>query len=886
MSADKSKTIKYLKDYKPYPFLVERVALTIELDLEATVVKATIQFARNPKSADTEGRLRLHGRELQLQAISMDTVPLAADRYSVTSQHLTVTDCPDNFSLQTEVIINPKANTSLEGLYASGNMLCSQCEAEGFRKITYFPDRPDVMTVYTTKLIGDKELFPTLLSNGNLINEGQLGDNRHFALWQDPFSKPSYLFAVVAGDLVCIRDGFTTISGREVDLRIYVEPQNRDKCAHALLSLKKAMAWDEKRYGLEYDLDIYMIVAVDDFNMGAMENKGLNLFNAKYVLAQPQTATDTDYHLIEAVIGHEYFHNWTGNRVTCRDWFQLSLKEGLTVFREQEFSGESISPDIQRIQDVTLLRSNQFPEDAGPTAHPVQPSSYLEINNFYTLTIYEKGAELVGMLKKLLGAKKYRLGIDLYFQRHDGQAVTVDDFLAAMEAASAKDLSQFKRWYKQAGTPMVSATGKHDPTNKQYTLELSQFCPSTPGQEEKKPLHIPITMGLLDDTGRQLPLILLDEEPAVPPLCERVLELQKTQQKFTFIDIAKPPIPSLLRGFSAPVRMKANLSDSDLAFLWSHDTDAFNRWDGGQELATRLLIAIIESGQPAERVERERVELFVDAFCKTMNDSTLSPAPRTLALTLPSERTLLDRAKEPDPQRVHLVREWLRKLLAERLSGDFIRLFNEFSDDIAYNFNPIDAGRRSLKNLSLSYLIASGNSDYRKLALDEFHTADNMTDRLGALAPLSAMDCLESRDALAGFEAMWAGEPLVMDKWFSLQAMAPLPGTLDRVKQLMGHPLFTMKTPNRVRALIGAFCHSNSYRFHDLSGDGYQFLSDMVLELNGINPQIAARLLTAMSQWRHIEPQRRTMMRSTLQHIAKQPALSRDVYEIVTKIIG
>jgi aminopeptidase N len=886
MPANKSKKIKYLNEYKPYPFKVIHIDLTLEMTLDLTQVRAKIQFERNPVSQEKNADLCLNGRDLKLISIALDGITLPSDRCIITPEHLTISNCPDKFNLETVVEIQPSANTSLEGLYSSGKMLCSQCEAEGFRKITFFPDRPDVMARYSCKLIADTKDFPILLSNGNLIDSGKLDNGKHFATWEDPFVKPAYLFAVVAGDLICKEDSFTTKSGNDVALRIYVEKQNQDKCAHALLSLKKAMAWDEKRYGLEYDLDIYMIVAVDDFNMGAMENKGLNLFNAKYVLAQPNTATDSDYHLIEAVIGHEYFHNWTGNRVTCRDWFQLSLKEGLTVFREQEFSGESISSDVQRIQDVTLLRGNQFPEDAGPTAHPVQPDSYLEINNFYTLTIYEKGSELVGMIKKIIGGENFRRGIDLYFERHDGQAVTVDDFVAAMEHTSNRDLSQFKRWYKQAGTPVLQIDGIHDPKTQTYQLTIKQQCPPTPGQEEKDTFHIPITMGLLDREGNALPLSMPEDSKTQKIVTQRVLELTKEQEIFTFTSIANPPVPSLLRGFSAPVRMKVNLSDEELAFLWSHDSDTFNRWEGGQELATRLLLTLIESNDSLQNIVPDQVDSFVTAFATTLNDAKLDPAPRALTLNLPSSRTLLDRATVPDPQRIHIVREWLRNTLGNRLEDGFKTLLDDFSGQKAYKFTAKDAGVRSLKNLALAYLVSSNNTDYRKLALERFHKSDNMTDRLGAMSPLTAIECSERVEVLAHFEDMWQDDMLVMDKWFSLQAVAPLPDTLDRVKKLMDHSRFTMKTPNRVRALIGAFCHSNPYCFHDISGEGYGFLANNVLELNQINPQIAARLLTSMSQWRRFSDERQGLMRVELERIAAHSKLSRDVYEIVSKILG
>ncbi len=886
MSSGKDKKKKYLKDYKPYPFLVEQIDLTLDLHPVATKVRAVTRFATNPASRDSTSELQLYGRDLSLKYIALDDVELHSAGYSVSDEHLIVHDCPKKFTLTTEVEISPKANTSLEGLYASGAILCSQCEAEGFRKITYYPDRPDVMARYSTRLVADAREFPVLLSNGNLVDSGPLDGGRHFAVWNDPFPKPSYLFAIVAGDLICRQDEFVTCSGRRVDLKIYVEAVNQDKCAHALASLKKAMQWDEKRYGLEYDLDIYMIVAVDDFNAGAMENKGLNLFNAKYVLAAPQTATDSDYHLIEAVIGHEYFHNWTGNRVTCRDWFQLSLKEGLTVFREQEFSGESISADVQRIQDVTLLRNNQFPEDAGPIAHPVQPDSFIEINNFYTLTIYEKGAELVGMIKMLLGTEQFRRGMDIYFQRHDGQAVTVDDFVAAMESASGRSLDQFKLWYRQAGTPFLEVTGQHHPDSATYSLTFSQLCPPTPGQKEKQPFHIPIAMGLLDADGNELPLRLQGENDTATPVTKRVLELTAEKAEFVFTDIAKPPVPSVLRGFSAPVRLKADLTDHELAFLWSRDSDAFNRWEGGQELASRLLIDIIESGRDPETVAVDRVDLFVAAFAKTMNDDKLPPAPRALALTLPAYKTLMDRVHEPDPQRIHNVREWLRSTIAKRLESELNRVFSTYSDKEPYSYTAESAGRRSLKNLALAYLLTHDNDNYRKLAIAQFHQADNMTDRLGAMSPLTAIDCQERIEVLEAYEKMWANDPLVMDKWFAMQAMAPLPDTLSRVRQLMQHPLFTMKTPNRVRSLIGSFSHSNPYCFHDPSGNGYRFLADRVLELNLINPQIAARLLTAMNPWRRFCAKRSQLMHSSLRRIADAEHLSRDVYEIVTKILG
>ncbi len=876
---------KHLKDYTVADFLVETVALTFFLDADETRVHSRLRVRRNPEATDPRAPLHLDGQELHLNRLRLDGDEPAAERYRVTAEALIIADMPDSATLELETTIHPAANTALEGLYQSGGLLCTQCEAEGFRKITYYPDRPDVMARFTTTLIADPQRYPQLLSNGNRVDERTLPDGRRSVTWEDPFKKPAYLFALVAGDLVWKGDRFTTVSGRTVDLRLYVERENIEKCDHALASLKKAMAWDESRFGREYDLDIYMIVAVNDFNMGAMENKGLNLFNAKYVLAHPETATDDDYHQIEAVIAHEYFHNWTGNRITCRDWFQLSLKEGLTVFRDHLFSADTTTPAVQRIREVRLLRNHQFPEDAGPTAHPVQPDTYVEINNFYTLTIYEKGAEVVRMLHILLGDDGFRAGMDLYFERHDGQAVTVEAFVRAMEAANGVDLQQFRLWYRQAGTPRLHVTWQHDAGAKTVTLVVRQSCPATPGQLEKKPFHIPLALGLLDrDHGTPLPLRLAGEPASSPAATNRVLELRNSEERFVFQGMAKPPIPSLLRGFSAPVIVDSALRDEELAFLWSRDEDPFNRWDAGQTFATRTLLTSI--GEVRKGAGLRLNAGFTTAFSAILNDTALAPDLAALALTLPAEKFLLERMAPADPQAVHSAREFVRRGLADALHDDFLKCFQKYELSEPDRYDPKLSGVRALKNTCLAYLLTRETGNMRQLALERFRNSDNMTDRLGALVPLVHNDCPEGRTALAEFQERWRADPLVMDKWFSIQATQPREDALERVVELMSHPLFTIHNPNRVRALIGAFCSGNSVAFHHPSGSGYRFLVDRVLALDALNPQIAARLLTNLSPWRRFEESRQRLMKQALEQVVNAPSLSRDVYEIAHKSLG
>lgn len=864
----------YLKDYAPYPFRIDSLDLRFELEETRTRVTARSRWQRL-----TAGPLRLDGQELELAALRLDGRALSADEYSVDADVLTIAQVPDRFTLEIETLINPAGNTALEGLYVSGGNFCTQCEAEGFRKITYFPDRPDVMTVYTTTLIAEQARFPVLLSNGNLVAEGSRDDGRHYATWHDPFPKPCYLFALVAGNLDCVEDSFTTMSGREVALRLYVRSHDLDKTAHAMASLKRAMAWDEQAYGREYDLDIYMIVAVSDFNMGAMENKGLNIFNSRYVLASPDTATDADYVAIEGVIGHEYFHNWSGNRITCRDWFQLSLKEGFTVLRDQQFTTAMLDSAVPRIDDVRLLRAHQFQEDAGPLAHPVRPQSYQEINNFYTLTVYEKGAEVVRMLHTLLGAELFRQGTDLYFSRHDGQAVTTDDFVQAMMDVSGRDLSRFKRWYDQAGTPRVSVQRAFDPARQTYTLTLRQSCPPTPGQEHKLPFHIPLRLALLGSNGAALPLRLEGETAAVGT--ERVLELTAEEQSFVLTDIAAEPVPSLLRGFSAPIKLQMELEDSELAFLMGHDNDSFNRWEAGQQLALRVLLRLIEVLRSDSRPVLD--EKFSAAFARTLADGVLDPALIAEALTLPAEEYVAEFMAEVDPQAIHVARQYLRRNLGFAHRHALLDTYMRLTDDGPYQADALAMGQRRLRNLCLGYLVELGNDEVRSLAMSQLRLGANMTDVQAALTALVHSGAPERSEALAAFHARWRDEALVLDKWFAIQATAPLPGTLEQVKRLAASEDFNIKNPNRVRSLVGAFSARNPVGFHQADGGGYAFLADYVCELNALNPQIAARLLTPLTQWRRYDAVRQQLMRAQLERIGAVPALSRDVAEVVEK---
>ena len=873
---------KYLKDYRPPGHLIDGIALHVELAPEKTRVRARLQVRENPATSEPPGYFYLHGRKLELLHVLLDGRELTGHEYSLDDEGMTIPGTPDSFVLETLVEINPQANTALEGLYRASDIYCTQCEAEGFRKITFFPDRPDVMTRYTTTLVGDVDSTPILLANGNLIDTGVLEDGRHFATFEDPFPKPSYLFALVAGRLTVIEDRFMTMSGREVSLQIYVEDRNRHKCAHAMLSLKNAMRWDEQTYGLEYDLDEYKIVAVDDFNMGAMENKGLNVFNSKYVLARPETATDADYQGIEAVIAHEYFHNWTGNRVTCRDWFQLSLKEGLTVFRDQEFSADMGSRAVKRISDVRLLRSVQFPEDAGPMSHPVRPESYIEINNFYTATVYNKGAEVIRMYQTLLGEAGFKNGLKLYFERHDGQAVTTDDFLAAMSDANAFDLDQLQTWYSQSGTPVLDISGDYDEAVQEFRLHVRQSCPATPGQPDKRPFLIPLQVGLIGPDGADIPLQLAGESH--PEGTSRTLHVTEREQSFAFVNLPFAPIPSLLRNFSAPVRVNFPYSRDQLAFLFAHDSDAFNRWEAGQRLATDLILEIVAGSADDRKVEVP--EAFLAAFRTALTDSQADPAFLALALTLPAEPELAEAMVVADPVAIHTARQGVRQTLAKELNGEFRQVMANMQDHDLYSPDPGSIGRRSLKNLCLGYLALLDDAEIHRAGFDQYLDSDNMTDRMAALACLVHNRLPGYPEALAAFYHKFHGDPLVVDKWFTLQATAPGPQTLDHVRELMAHPAFTMRNPNRVRSLIGAFAHGNPACFHDPSGAGYAFVADRVLELDPINPQVAARMLAPLSRWKRYQEKQQKLMCDQLERIRRNTSLSNDVGEIVEKSLS
>ena len=870
-----------LEDYALPPFLIDEVDLDFELDEARTLVRARLKVRRNP-AAEPAADLVLDGRGLDTHAVRIDGEPVSGNRVEIATETLTLRDAPDAFVLDTEVAIRPGANKSLEGLYASSGNLCTQCEAEGFRKITWFLDRPDVMARYRTRIAADPRRFPVMLSNGNDVDHGALDDGRRYVVWEDPFPKPAYLFALVAGRLQCVEDSFTTRSGREVALRIYVEAHNLDRCGHAMRSLKHAMRWDEDVYGLEYDLDIFMIVAVDDFNMGAMENKGLNVFNSVYVLARPDTATDNDFAAIEAVIAHEYFHNWTGNRVTCRDWFQLSLKEGLTVFRDQEFSADMTSRAVKRIRDVRLLRTHQFAEDAGPMAHSVRPDSYIEISNFYTVTIYNKGAELIRMLHTLLGDEGFKAGMRLYFERHDGQAVTTGDFVGAMEAASGMNLGQFRRWYTQAGTPVLTARGAYDAARSQYVLDIEQRTPPTPGQPEKLPLHVPVRVALLGEDGRNVPLHCAESDLAGEN--EAVFDVREPRHTFRFSNVPARPVPSIARGFSAPVKVEIERGDDELAFLIARETDPFNRWDAAQEYSTRLMLKMVE-----DRLAGADLDLpdeFVLAMRALLLDEAIDPAFTAEALTLPSESNLADRMEVIAVEAIHNVREAVRATLALRLEDAFAYVYDANRPRGPYRFDAEGAGRRGLQNLCLGYLMELDDPAVRSNCRHQLETADNMTDALAALACFANARAPERDDRLAWFEERWRDDPLVLDKWFALQATSRLPDTLDRVRKLLRHRRFDIENPNRVRALIGAFCHANQHRFHDASGEGYRFLSEHVLAIDAFNPQSAARLLSAASRWRRLDAARGALLRGELERILAVPKLSKDCYEVAKKFLA
>jgi aminopeptidase N len=868
-----------LDDYRPSDFLIDRVDLDVRLDPAGTRVTATLALRPNP-SGRPGVPLVLDGDELSLKGLALDGRDMPASAYEATPQSLTIGEPPRRaFTLTIETEINPTANTKLMGLYRSSGNYCTQCEAEGFRRITYFLDRPDVLAVYMTRIEADRDEAPVLLGNGNLVDSGPVaGTDRHYAVWHDPHPKPSYLFALVGGRLAKVDKRFTTMNGRTVELAIYVEPGKESRADYALDALERSMRWDERVFGREYDLDVFNIVAVSDFNMGAMENKGLNIFNDKYVLASPETATDLDYANIEAIIAHEYFHNWSGNRVTCRDWFQLCLKEGLTVFRDQEFSSDERSRPVHRIAEVKALRARQFSEDASPLAHPVRPTEYTEINNFYTATVYEKGAEIVRMLKTLIGDENFRRGMDRYFERCDGTAATVEDFLGAFAEVTGRDLSHFSHWYVQAGTPRVAVKGSYDASARTYRLDLAQETAPTPGQPQKKPMAIPVVLGL----------VALDGSP-LEATSERVgpgglVLFDKASESLTFTNVTARPVPSLFRGFSAPVKLSLDLANDELLALLRHDTDPFNRWQAAQTVAMRLLVQL-STGANVDIADMDELAAALLAFLDA--EAMRDPAFAALVLTLPSEADIAQEiAANVNPDAVHEARRELRRRIGKHCSARLRALRDALSDDSPYSPDAASAGRRSLRNAALDLIAGADPALGERLAAEQIDRATNMTDRLAALGTLTTIPGAARETALAAFGQTYADEPLVLDKWFTLQASIPEPATLERVKDLMRHPTFAMTNPNRVRALIGSFAMLNPPQFHQPTGAGYDFLADIIIELDGSNPQLASRLATSFGSWRMMDQARRERAEKALHRIAEKANLSRDVGDIVQRSLG
>ena len=871
----------YRSDYRPPSFLIERIALTLRLAVEAdgaTRVISRLSVRRAPATpADTA--LRLDGRCLELLGLRLDGRAVEAAAYRRDDQSLTLLRVPERFTLDIETRINPAANTSLEGLYLADGTYLTQCEAEGFRKITYYLDRPDVMARFTTRIEADARAYPVLLSNGNCVALGPLSDGRHFAVWEDPFPKPSYLFAMVAGDLAHRRADYVTGSGRRVDCRIYAERDNLSRCEHAMRSLHAAMAWDERVYGREYDLDIYMIVATNSFNMGAMENKGLNIFNAKYVLASMDTATDAEFEAVESVIAHEYFHNWTGNRITCRDWFQLSLKEGFTVFRDQQFSADSHSPDVKRIDDVRVLRAVQFPEDSGPMAHPVRPDAYEQINNFYTATVYNKGAEVVRMQRNLLGAQGFRAATDRYFERHDGQAVTTDDFVRCMEDTSGRDLTQFRHWYAQAGTPQVTVRAEYHQAQRRYRLTCTQHCPATPGQPEKPPFHIPLAMGLVDTQGNDVPLRLA-AEPDAAAETTKVLELTQVSQTFDYVDVPAGVRPSLLRGFSAPVKITFDYSDDDLAFLMAHDSDGFNRWDAAQQLGARAILGML--AQRAQGHAMVTPAPLIQAFAAALTSDAPDQSLQAEVLTLPTIRYLAECLDSVDMLGLCDARDAVQRAICQALNEPLKALYSA-NAAAGHAWTPAETGRRRLRNLCLAYLCAVPDDAALALATTQFETAANMTDGLAALRCLARFEHAAADAAIEAFYQRWRNDTLVLDKWFTVQASADRADALTRVQALESHAAFSLRNPNKVRALIGAFVTANPRHFHAADGSGYRYLADKILALDALNPQIAARLSGSFTDWRRHGAASRQLLRVQMERIIAHDGLSDHTAEVIGK---
>ena len=868
----------YLKDYQQPDYLIDKVSLRFELFEGKTWVHAQLHFQANESVSPSEN-LELHGEQVKLLEVKVDGKQLSEQDYLLSAESLTIKNVPRQFVLTTLVEIDPAQNTALEGLYLSSGNYCTQCEAEGFRKITYYLDRPDVMTIFSVRIEADQEKIPVLLSNGNRVSEGKLEDGRHFAEWHDPHPKPSYLFALVAGNLSCCRDKYTTSSGREVSLEIYTEAHNADKCAHAIASLKKAMQWDEDTFNLEYDLDAYMIVAVDDFNMGAMENKGLNVFNSKCVLASSKTSTDADYMSIEAVIAHEYFHNWTGNRVTCRDWFQLSLKEGLTVFRDQEFTSDMTSRAVKRIQDVRYLRTYQFAEDDSPMAHPIRPSSYVEINNFYTLTVYEKGSEVVRMYQTLLGREGFKKGMQRYFEKHDGQAVTTDDFAAAMAEANNFELGNFLNWYSQSGTPTLNVSSDWDKDKQQYAVTFEQQLPTNKMQPEPQSYLIPVKTALFDTSGK--PMTLSVEGGIYEAAQELTLHVTQMRQKFVFTNIKENPTPSFLQNFSAPVKLNYQYNDDDFVFLMANDSDTFNRWDAGQRFATEwLLDAMIALKTDTTLPDASQ---YIKALEVVLSDKNIDSAFKAEMMVLPQESYLADFIQPIDVDAIYQARKLLQVNIAQSLETLLLEIYQQNNVAGEYQYNATDMGKRRLASICLMYINLLAKDEYVVLAKAQFDATNNMTDSMAALESVNDLDVSFRGEALAAFGDRWKDDALVMDKWFSLQARSRKPGVLDTIKELLNHPCFSIKNPNKVRALISVFAMANSTAFHAKDGSGYAFLADKIIELNAINPQVASRLVKPLIDWKKYDTGRQQLMKQALQRIKEAPDLSRDVFEIVSR---
>ena len=906
-----------LEDYSPPPFVVDSIDLDFELASDECLVTSTLSV-RRARGTPAGTPLVLDGTALEPTAVALGGRNLERDEYGLDEHRLvfpaSIVEAADgdapglerggapgsgaktgsasaastgtSFEVTIGTRLVPRRNTTLKGLYESNGILCTQCEAEDFRRITFFPDRPDVLARYTTTVRAAQADFPVLLSNGNLVASGSLAGGRHFVRWEDPFPKPSYLFALVAGDLELVEDTFVTASGRDVTLRIYSEPHNIARCGHAMESLKRAMRWDETVYGLEYDLDLYMVVAVDHFNMGAMENKGLNVFNSRYVLADPETATDADFANVEAVIGHEYFHNWTGNRVTCRDWFQLSLKEGLTVFREQQFAADMGSRAVKRIRDARLIRDHQFKEDGGPDAHPVRPTAYREINNFYTTTVYHKGAEVIRMMHTLLGAEAFGRGMSRYLERHDGSAATTDDFVASMEDGGDIDLGQFRRWYEQAGTPILHLVEDYDSATRELTLVVRQELPATADGSPKEPVHLPLAIGLVGPDGKPL------RSPAPGGAAPRadgtlVLDVRAPEETFVFRDLDARPLVSILRGFSAPVKIAMDRCDRDLLTLLAHDPDPFARWDAGQTLALARLDRLIRIGGRPGSGAPAADPTFVAGMRAVLLDRAVDPALAAEILTLPSERHLAGRMERIDVDAIHLARRTLLRALAEALEPDLTGTRRELrSSREAYRYEPDGAARRALANACLGLLASTESAPARRACLEQFETADNMTDTMAGLGLLADIDCEEREEALGSFERRWSDNPLAMDKWLAAQATSTFSGALERTTALLAHPAFDATNPNRLRALVGAFCESNPVHFHAADGSGYRFWTEQMRSIDRRIPEVAARLAGAMSQWRRFDASRQELMAAAMESVLAASQVSRNTNEVLTRLLN